>query len=245
MEGYIKLFRKFNQWEWRKNPEMVSIFIYLLLSANHEKGKWQGIEIQKGQLITGRNSLSIQTGLSPQSVRTCIKRLKSTNEITIKSTNKFSIITIVNWEDYQVKSTSKSTNNLTNNQPAINQQSTTNKNVKNDKNNKEDTSKEVVTQQTYGNEDINKVTNFLKEKIGVSLDGSQKDNRQYAYLLLNKLKKDYPDRPPAETLCQLIEVGLRDSFHSKNITGFKYLYYNCQKIVLSFKNNKPIVTKVR
>jgi len=136
-QGWIKLHRKFLEWEWANMPEMVSIFIHLLLRANYEDGKWRGISIKRGQFITGRNTLSKTTGLSVQSVRTCLERLKSTNEITIKSTNKFSIITILKFDDYQQderKSTNKITNNPTNEQPATNQQSTTNNNSNNNKN---------------------------------------------------------------------------------------------------------------
>lgn len=115
-----------------------------------------------------------------------------------------------------------------------------------DKLNKEDTTK-VVVKTSYGNEDINKITTFLKEKLGVSLDGSQQENRRYAHLLLGKLKKDYPDSPPVELVCQLIEIGLKDDFHSKNITNFKYLYYNCNKIVLSVKGriDNPKYVKIK
>ena len=121
MEGYVKIFRKFIKWEWYTKPNMVQLFLHFLLLANHEEGSWRGINIKRGQFITGRNSLSKDTGLSPQSIRSCIKRLKSTNEITTQPTNKFSIITIVNWEEYQ-KSTNTLTTKITNNQPAINQQ---------------------------------------------------------------------------------------------------------------------------
>ena len=130
MEGYIKVFRKLREWEWYKKTGMVQLFLHFLLLANHEEGNWQGLTISKGEFVTGRNSLSRDTGLSPQIIRTCIKRLKSTNEITTKSTNKYSIITIVKWDEYQPKSTSKVTTYLTNNQPAINQQLTTNKNIR-------------------------------------------------------------------------------------------------------------------
>lgn len=143
MEGWIKLYRKFCEWEWFNISEMVHLFIYLLLNANHEDGKWRGVNIKRGQIITGRNSLSENTGISSQSIRTCLNRLKSTNEITITSTNKYSIITITKYEDYQIKNlnSNQQTNQqdnqqLTNNQPTTNQQLTTNKNNKNKKNNK-------------------------------------------------------------------------------------------------------------
>ena len=132
--GWIKLHRKFTKWGWYQSPNMVLLFLHLLLSTNHEKKEWNGIAIGKGQVVTGRKQLSKQTGLSEQQIRTCIKRLKSTSEITTKTTNKYTIITITNWEDYQNKekiSTKKSTKSVTNNQPTTNQQATTNKKYKN------------------------------------------------------------------------------------------------------------------
>ena len=74
-------------------------------------------------------------------IRTAIDKLKSTNEITIDTTNRYSLVTIVNWNEYQSDddiSTNKSTKSLTNKQPTDNQQ-ITNKQPqrKNDKKNKE------------------------------------------------------------------------------------------------------------
>lgn len=126
-QGWIKIHRKFTKWEWLDKPEMVSLFLYLLLMANHEKGTWRGQTIERGQFITGRHSLSQATGISEQSIRTCLKRLKSTNEITTKSTNKYSVITIVKYDDYQ-SDERKSTNKRTQEQPTTNQQLTTNNN---------------------------------------------------------------------------------------------------------------------
>lgn len=121
--GWIKLWRKFLGWEWYNDTNTTRLFIHLLLIANHKEGKWQGQTIKRGQLLTGRLSLKKATGISEQSIRTCLTRLKSTNEITTESTSKFSIITIVKYEDYQQdenKTTSKTTRQLTNHQPATN-----------------------------------------------------------------------------------------------------------------------------
>jgi len=130
MEGWIKLYRVLKEWEWYKDSHMVHLFIHLLLSANRQDGKWRGIEVKRGQLITGRIELSNETGISQRSIRTCIERLKSTNELTIKTTNKYSIITICKYEDYQSEKQTDDQqydNPLTNNRPTIDQQSTTNK----------------------------------------------------------------------------------------------------------------------
>ncbi len=101
-----------------------------------------------------------------------------------------------------------------------------------------DTSKEVVKPTSYGNKDINEIYDFLKERLSGTPDGTIKQNRQFAKLLLNKFKKDYPDKKSTELVCFLIKLALKDDFHSKNATSFKYLYYNAQKIISSAKQNK-------
>lgn len=127
MEGWIKLHRKMIDWEWYKDSNTFHLFAHLLFSANYKKTKWRGIEIERGQLLTGRDQLSANTGISTQSIRTSLERLKSTNEITIKSTSKFSIITICNYDKYQddekpinQQSNQQSNQQLTSNQPATN-----------------------------------------------------------------------------------------------------------------------------
>ena len=75
--------------------------------------------MERGQLITGRLSLKEQTGISEQSIRTAFEKLKSTNEITIKSTNKYSIVTICNYNEYQ-DNKREINQQLTNNQPTTN-----------------------------------------------------------------------------------------------------------------------------
>lgn len=129
MKGWIKLHRKLKTWEWYHKSEMVHLFIHFLLSANHDDGTWQGIEIKRGQFITGLNALNYETSISVQTIRTCINRLKSTNEITIESTNKNSIVTICNYDDYNdlIVETNKQINRQTNKQLTFNQQTTNNK----------------------------------------------------------------------------------------------------------------------
>jgi len=100
-DGWVKLHRVFKEWEWYKTPNMVHVFIHLLLSANHEDGKWQGASVLRGQLITGRKSISEATGISEKSIRTSLARLEQTGEISKKSASKYSIITICKYNDYQ------------------------------------------------------------------------------------------------------------------------------------------------
>ena len=93
MSGWVKIHRKINDWEWKKKPITLALFLHLIINANHKDKCWQGKLIKRGQLITGRKQLAAETGIPEQSIRTALDHLKSTREITIKSTNKYSIIT--------------------------------------------------------------------------------------------------------------------------------------------------------
>lgn len=121
--GWIKIYRKMLSWEWFNDSKTLHVFIYLLLEANHSDKKWRGIDVKRGQIITGRLSISKATGISQQSVRTAISNLISTNEITSKPTNKFSLITIYKYEQFQIKENAinqQINQQSTSNQPAIN-----------------------------------------------------------------------------------------------------------------------------
>lgn len=127
MEGWVTIHRKFLQWEWFDIPEMVEFFIYLLLTAGHSERKYRGIQLQRGEIITSTPTMMKDTKLSEQQIRTCIKRLKSTGEITCKSTNKFTIITICNYDRYQSEDlTANGQNNGQPNTQATDKQRTSN-----------------------------------------------------------------------------------------------------------------------
>ena len=119
-EGYILLHRKIiKEWEWYSNINDRLVFIHCLLSANWKDGWFEGIKIPRGSFVSGRKKLSKEIGISEQQLRTSINHLKSTNNITIESHNKYSIITINNYDKYQVIN-QQDNQQSTNNQPASN-----------------------------------------------------------------------------------------------------------------------------
>ena len=102
MSGWIKLHRKLLDWEWYNDSVTKDLFLHLLLKANHEPGRWKGVDIDRGEVVTGRKVLAKELGFSERNIRTAINKLKSTNELTIKSTNRFSLIKLNNYDEYQV-----------------------------------------------------------------------------------------------------------------------------------------------
>ena len=99
--GWFKMHRKVCKWERWTQPLTAHLFVHLLANANWESKTWRGIELAAGDLIVGREALVTQTGLTASQVRTALEHLKITGEIAIKTTNKFSIISILKWNEYQ------------------------------------------------------------------------------------------------------------------------------------------------
>ena len=101
MEGWIKLHRKMVEWEWYNDNNVKIVFLHLLLTANHKEKKWQGITIERGQKITSIQHLAEEVNLKVRQTRTALSKLKSTNEIAIKTTSKYSLITVEKYSHYQ------------------------------------------------------------------------------------------------------------------------------------------------
>lgn len=116
--GYIKIHRKLKDWGWYKDPNTFRVFIHLLLSASYKEEIYRGHHIMPGQVVCGRKQLAKELGVGEQTIRTALNHLILTNEITIKVTNKFSIITIEKWGLYQVEGIvgNQQTNQQTNQQ---------------------------------------------------------------------------------------------------------------------------------
>ena len=222
--GWLKIFRKIKKWKWYQKSEMVHLFLHFIFSANHEDKEWQGQTIKRGQFITGRNKLNTETGISAQTIRTCINRLKSTNEITSKSTNKFTIITVINYDKYQLdikKSTSKITSKLTNHQPTTNQQLTTNKNDKNDKNDK-------------NNEKDNPVASAKPPQIDVSSSYKKKKTLEIISKFVEKVELDYSFKPETDKSDFKRIYELLERYTEQDLLNIMDFYFNCDK----YENNK-------
>jgi len=71
------------------------------MTANFCDKEWHDITILRGQLVTSRQRLALETGLTEKVVRRCLKSLEKTGEIIVQSTNKYSLITVCHYSDYQ------------------------------------------------------------------------------------------------------------------------------------------------
>lgn len=120
---YIKLSRKIFEWGWYKNTNTFKVFIHCLLKANWKESIFMGQVLKRGSFATSNEHIALEAGLTVQNVRTALKNLQRTGEILIKSTNKYSVISIVNYDSYQ-----SAEEKLTNNQQTTNTQTYTSTN---------------------------------------------------------------------------------------------------------------------
>ena len=135
--GFIVLYRKFLEWEWYDDMNTKALFLHCMLRANHRDKNWRGTTVKRGQFISSRGKLAQELGLSEQQIRTSLKKLNSTNEITSVGKSQHTVFTVENYEKYQ-SSNQQPNQQATNEQPTSNQQVTTNNNENNENNENND-----------------------------------------------------------------------------------------------------------
>ena len=166
-QGWIKTYRRSLFSSVWKNPTIWMVWSWLLLKAGHEDRKipFNGVDLtlKKGDLITGTHQAIAEIPcLTEQKYRTAMKYLKSTGRITLKTNNKFSVVSIIKWKEYQGENT-LTNKPLTPSQHPSNTLATTNNKDKKDKNDKKreisQTSKNSLTPCTT--EKLKKISSLL------------------------------------------------------------------------------------
>ena len=99
--SWIKLPRMFMNWQWYQNTYMVHLYLYLLLNANIENKLYFGISIQRGECLVSLSTLSRDTGISRDSVKRYLKKLKDTKDISYKKLSKGRIIVLLDFDKFQ------------------------------------------------------------------------------------------------------------------------------------------------
>ena len=114
MVGYVLMHRDIMDWEWYQSPNVSRLYFHLIFKVNFKDKKWQGHLVERGQLITSNNHLATELKLSVQVIRTALQKLHEGGYIKIKATNRFTLITLINYDKFQSSKTENSN-------PVINQ----------------------------------------------------------------------------------------------------------------------------
>ena len=99
--NYAAVHFKITRWRWYKVENMAHVFIFIILHCKRHDGFVGEIELKRGQALLSVKAIVEGTGVSTKKVRTILSRLKKSEELSLKTTNKFSIITVCNYDKYQ------------------------------------------------------------------------------------------------------------------------------------------------
>lgn len=220
MSGWIKLHRQITKSSKFADPDILRLWILCLTKATHKETmvviEKTEIPLEPGQFVTGRFSLSddYNSALSPRkkikdtTLWSWLKRLEEWGDLDIKSSNKYSVVSILKWSEYQESLTTElqQTDNKLTTKP---QQTDTNKNVKNLKNeknvNKKDIKKEYADYVFLTETEYDKLTELLGEeernifflRFASWISGQTKrvQESRSAYLTILNWHKDSDKRP--------------------------------------------------
>ncbi len=154
LSGFVKLSRDIMYWEWYQSSNVSRLFIHLVLKANFKDNKWQGQLIKRGQLVTSINHIAVELRLSVQAVRTAFDKLDKSGCVKLKTTNRFTLVTVVNYDFYQSK---EAKSNKQRTIPSTNQQQSDDEQIK--------TTKERKKKNNDNNERIELTRDKFKKQV--------------------------------------------------------------------------------
>lgn len=99
--GWIKIYRGLTVWRWYTEPNTIRLYLHLLLKATTKETPYRDFTLMPGQYAASLSQLGNELKMSARELRTAINNLVTTNELTIKTTNKFTLFSIQNWGKYQ------------------------------------------------------------------------------------------------------------------------------------------------
>lgn len=153
-KSWIKLHRKLHENDMYKgltSPQR-DVFIQVLLMARYKSSKWEWkgevFETGPGQFVTSLDSIKKRCAkdVSLKNVRTALLKLEKWGFLANKSTKTGRLITVVNWDTYQIKETSTGKDN--GKEPAKHRQSIGKEPASNKESKEREESKESITTTT-------------------------------------------------------------------------------------------------
>lgn len=236
MNGWIKLHRKLLGSPIFQNEKLLKVFMYCLLKASHSDHQQvvgrQIVPLKPGQFVFGRKKAAVELDLKESTVRDYMNTLKSDNVITITPTNKFSVITVVNWEFYQDKE-DDNRQQKDNKATAERQQTNTNKNVKNDKNVKKN--KELRSKLKFETHHL-KLAELLFKKIKENNPNANKPNLESWADTFRKMMEI--DKKSGKEIQDLILWSQQNHFWHMNILSAGKLRKQFNRLSLEMKEDQ-------
>ena len=229
MDGWVSLHRKLLDSIVFSNPKLLKVWIWCLLKATHtEHTQMVGlvkVELKKGDFITGRFKGAEELNLNPNTFYKYLKVLEGEKQIELISNNKFTVVSVINWEVYQNEEI-KNNNKITTKEQ---QNNTNNKGNKGNKKDIKDTSKTFIK---FNEDTIEyQLSELLYKKILLN-DSKAKTPNLYKWAEhIDKLIR--LDNRNIQEIKRVIEYATNDSFWCSNILSTKKLREKFQQLLIN------------
>ncbi|EPG3168516.1 DNA replication protein [Enterobacter asburiae] len=122
-KGFALLHRKIMDVPFYKDAEASHLWVHLILKAKHapesvltDIGE---MLVNRGQLLSGRNALAFETGLKADRVQYLLRKFQKLGMVSWVSHGKFSVFTIVKYDDYQSNSVPADYQQITSAKPDV------------------------------------------------------------------------------------------------------------------------------
>lgn len=115
--GFIKIYRSLEEWGWYSDGVVKDVFLHCLIKAAYKDCEYMGQKLKAGQLVIGRKKLAEALGFGERQIRTALEKLQLSGEITVESSSKYSVITVVKWNEYQCCEGGEKEREATNDRP--------------------------------------------------------------------------------------------------------------------------------
>lgn len=241
MAGWISLHRKLMDNPIYSNANMLKLWIHCLMKASHSGHDQlvgnQMVKLGVGEFVTGRNALAdeFNKGAKKSEVISAItlwrwlKNFEDWQMLNIKTTTKYSVITILNWSEHQGNEQQVNSKRTTDEQ-----QVNTINNVNNDNN---DNKKEPSRKRVYDESSIHfKLANRLYQKILVNNPNHKKPNLQnWANDVRLMMERDKRNE---EQITYLIDWCQSNEFWKSNILSISKLREKYDQLVIQIKSNR-------
>jgi len=234
MNGFIKLQRGYGELIKARPSAFLLLCLIAERARRSNEPRFDGLEI--GESFIGDYE---SYGGTEQIYRDDKEFLQKHKIATFRRTNRGTIAKLISTEIFDINVDEKNdqkNDQRTDRERTENEQRTTKEEVKKERNKEERNSSKELVIPDKGDPRINEVIDYLVVRSELpALDGTIVQNRRYAKLLLDKLKKTYPDNDEKVLAKQLIDVAYADKFHAEQATKMAYMYYNMGKIINSAK----------
>ncbi|WP_125580794.1 replication protein [Lacticaseibacillus suibinensis] len=244
--GWIKVYRKIRQSFVWTDANQLKLWLLILMKASHDGNRFlfngQQVDVTSGQLVTGAHALAFEFNngvprdnqVAWRKVWRWVKRFENEGMLTIKSNNKYSVITVVNYPQYQ-----SSDNPMTTQRQSTDNPVTTIKNAKNAKNaNKRDSQHSRKREYADDSPELIEAT-YLWEKIKSNNPEHRKPNLQ---AWANDIRKMHEiDKRPFDKIHRMIDWCQSDTFWQTNILSVAKLRekYDTMKA----QANRPYISR--